>query len=258
MKLIQIVRILSGWLHEPQLAAATGTGSTFLFFSNQDPDQKPTVRAERRRRAEQPSGGRERAETPQRQETSQPTSSSGGGFGGSGGGGTQRPTGTGGLPFGKKSGMSIILMLIVVCVFVAIQQLGGGSEPSEQINQEPGYNEAATEAFNILPVEEPTNTPRKAPTKTASSSLQTEAASQPASTGDQRWLVMLYQDADDKILEEDIYIDLNEAEKIGSSDRVSIVAQFDRFRSGYQGDGDWTSAKRFYITQDFRPEPRPF
>ena len=61
---------------------------------------------------------------------------------------------------------------------------------------------------------------------------------------------MLYQDADDKILEQDIYVDLNEAERVGSSDRVHIVAQVDRYRAGYQGDGDWTSTKRFYVTQD--------
>jgi hypothetical protein len=61
---------------------------------------------------------------------------------------------------------------------------------------------------------------------------------------------MLYQDADDKILEQDIYVDLNEAERVGSSERVQIVAQVDRFRGAYSADGDWTSTKRFYITQD--------
>ncbi len=66
----------------------------------------------------------------------------------------------------------------------------------------------------------------------------------------QTWLVMLYQDADDQILEKDIYIDLNEAERVGSSDNVHIVAQIDRFRAGYTGDGDWTSARRYYVTRD--------
>jgi hypothetical protein len=61
---------------------------------------------------------------------------------------------------------------------------------------------------------------------------------------------MLYQDADDKILEQDIYVDLNEAERVGSSDRVHVVAQVDRYQAGYQGDGNWSSAKRFYVTQD--------
>jgi hypothetical protein len=71
-----------------------------------------------------------------------------------------------------------------------------------------------------------------------------------ASSEGQTWLVMLYQDADDKILEQDIYVDLNEAERVGSSDRVHIVAQVDRFSAGYRGDGDWSSARRYYVTQD--------
>ena len=48
----------------------------------------------------------------------------------------------------------------------------------------------------------------------------------------QQWLIMLYQDADDKILEQDIYVDLNEAERAGSSERVHIVAQVDRYNAG--------------------------
>jgi hypothetical protein len=72
----------------------------------------------------------------------------------------------------------------------------------------------------------------------------------PAASGSQTWTVMLYQDADDQMLERDIYLDLNEVERVGSSPNVNIVAQLDRFRGGYQGDGDWTTARRYYITQD--------
>ena len=61
---------------------------------------------------------------------------------------------------------------------------------------------------------------------------------------------MLYQDADDKILEQDIYVDLNEAERVGSSDQVQIVAQIDRFKRRLQGRRQLDSAKRFYVTQD--------
>jgi len=61
---------------------------------------------------------------------------------------------------------------------------------------------------------------------------------------------MLYQDADDKVLEKDILVDLNEAERVGSTDKVKIVAQVDRFRGGFDGDGDWTSAKRFLVNKD--------
>jgi hypothetical protein len=66
----------------------------------------------------------------------------------------------------------------------------------------------------------------------------------------QTWLVMLYQDADDEILEKDIYIDLNEAERVGSSENVHIVTQIDRYRGGFTGDGDWTTTRRYYATRD--------
>lgn len=64
------------------------------------------------------------------------------------------------------------------------------------------------------------------------------------------WLVMMYEDADDEILEEDMVYDLNEAELIGSTDQVTMVAQLDRYVGGYAGDGDVTSTKRYLLTQD--------
>ena len=66
----------------------------------------------------------------------------------------------------------------------------------------------------------------------------------------QKWLVMLYADADDEILEKDILFDLNEMETVGSSERVQIVAQIDRFKGGYEGDGDWTGTRRYFVTRD--------
>jgi hypothetical protein len=72
----------------------------------------------------------------------------------------------------------------------------------------------------------------------------------PASGSGQTWTIMLYQDADDKILEKDIFVDFNEAERIGSSDRVRIVSQLDRFAGAFQGDENWTGARRYYVTQD--------
>lgn len=66
----------------------------------------------------------------------------------------------------------------------------------------------------------------------------------------QTWLVMLYFDADDAILEEDMYFDLNEVEMIGSTERVQMVAQIDRGNENFTGDDDWTSARRYYLTQD--------
>ncbi len=69
-------------------------------------------------------------------------------------------------------------------------------------------------------------------------------------SSDQTWTVMLYQDADDEMLEMDIFVDLNEAEVVGSSDQVNIVSQIDRFEGGYNGGGDWATTKRFYLQAD--------
>jgi hypothetical protein len=81
-------------------------------------------------------------------------------------------------------------------------------------------------------------------------SSQEQPAARPASQGEAEWTIMLYQDADDETLEQDIMIDFNEAERIGSTDDVQIVAQVDRFVGAFDGMDDWTSTKRFYITQD--------
>lgn len=140
-----------------------------------------------------------------------------------------------------------LLILLFICLLIAMFVFGGGgaseylgSEPANEnsyyVTTEPDYESAL--APTPVPISRPTATPK--PFKPAAS----------GSTGGQKWLVMLYQDADDQILEKDIYVDLNEAERIGSSDRVSIVAQVDRYRGGYQGDGNWTSTKRFFVTQD--------
>lgn len=69
-------------------------------------------------------------------------------------------------------------------------------------------------------------------------------------TMETEWLVMLYQNADDEVLERDIFTDLNEAELVGSTDDVVIVSQFDRYDGAFDGDGDWTGTKRFLVTQD--------
>jgi hypothetical protein len=66
----------------------------------------------------------------------------------------------------------------------------------------------------------------------------------------QTWLVLFYLDADDPVLEEDMYFDLNEIEMAGSTDRVKLVAQMDRYEGGFSGDGDWTGTRRYLLTQD--------
>ena len=76
------------------------------------------------------------------------------------------------------------------------------------------------------------------------------APAAPLAQEETEWLVMLYQNADDQVLEGDIFTDLNEAELIGSTDDVVIVSQFDRYDGAFDGDGDWTTTKRYFVTQD--------
>lgn len=198
---------------------------------------KPSIDVERRRKADQP---RRRAAAPRRQRPSGPGggSSGGGGIGPAGGGGLSG--GGGGLPIptGRLGGCGgAVVLILLVAYYLLSGGLGGGSQetlPDPQ--QQPSENLPQAQTF-------PTSTPR--PTRTPA----------PAAPGGQpsdgtRWLVMLYQDADDQVLEQDIFVDLNEAERVGSSEQVRMVTQIDRFRGGFQGDGDWNTTRRYLLTQD--------
>lgn len=196
-------------------------------------DKKPTVEAQRRRPggSAAPSG---RAEAPVRRRPaagggsgSGLPPSSGGGFSGAG------------LPGGLPRNLSIGGLILVVILYFAFQLLFGGADQGTQTD-ESAFNppEQAAPTSN-LPVVQPTARPTQPrPTQSA------------AQAGSDTWLVLLYQDADDKILERDIYVDLNEAERVGSTGNVQIVAQIDRFQGGYQGDGDWVTARRYFVRQD--------
>jgi len=217
-----------------------------MYFSTSSGSPKKVIRAERRRRAEPPESGRERADAPQRERPSSSTPSFGGGSGG--GSPSSYPSSGSGVPLrGPQAIIAFVFIVIVLCVFGGMQLFGGGGDNGEEVYQQPAFvTEAAepTEPFAILPLESPT------PWSDLTIRPTSDSSAASAATKGQTWLVMLYQDADDKILEQDIYVDLNEAERIGSSERLTIVAQVDRYRAGFQGDGDWTSAKRFLVTQD--------
>ena len=192
----------------------------------------PEVNVQRRRKGEKPTG---QAVAPRRRDTGGGTGgmggSSGGGTGGSsfggGGGGLFKPT------RGKMGGCGGIVAIIAIAVlYLLLSGDGGlGGDPGQApIDQPPVTNAEPTQILA-------THTPR--------------ATRVPSTTGSgDTWLVMLYQDADDQVLEQDIYLDLNEAERVGSSENVTIVAQMDRFRGGFQGGEDWTSTRRYLVTQD--------
>ncbi len=87
-------------------------------------------------------------------------------------------------------------------------------------------------------------------TSSSSSSYTNEEPAAPRVIKGDTWTVMFYQDADDQTLEQDIFTDLNEAERIGSTDKVNLVAQIDRYSGGFKGSQSFSGAKRFYLRQD--------
>jgi hypothetical protein len=244
--------------HEINSIPGFESGSSRLYIQGSGkskPGQKPTVQVERRRRGAGPGPEtRERATAPQRQRPGEPGQAaprpretyptSGIPTTSSGSGGMSAPPSLPNIPLGslipiiRRYPWLIIVVLVAVgicCVASMFLQTSQEGEIAGIQSEEPG---AALLSPTEAPfIEQPTTT--------------TRPFTPPAVTGEgTTWLVMLYQDADDKILEQDIYVDLNEAERVGSSENVQIVAQVDRFRAGYQGDGDWTSTRRYYITQD--------
>jgi hypothetical protein len=64
------------------------------------------------------------------------------------------------------------------------------------------------------------------------------------------WTIIVYSAADDEVLEESMWFDINEMEMVGSNSQMNIVVQMDRYASGFTGDGDWSDTRRYLITQD--------
>ena len=211
-----------------------------VWFSSDDRDE---VEVTRRRAGE--GGPRERAQAPgRRQRDDAPPASRGSAGGYPSSGGYGRSTG-GGLPIGAILSiffqlpvpLRIALLAIGACAFGAYLLLG---QPAAA---PPSDFEPAAPIATFAPASG-TTAPLQ-PTRPAA----TRAAPPAASPGGSTWLVMLYQDAKDKGLDQDIFTDLNEAERTGSTDRVRIVAQIDRYR-GAGNARDWSSARRLYLTRD--------
>ncbi len=248
-------------------ASNPANNSAWLSFAQSQDDD--VVRA-RRRRPTTPTdpNEREQANAPRRRRDGGNLPPAGGGPGqppSGGGGGGGRPLPGGGKLPGGCGGIAILIIIVVVALMGGPNLLNQIGVPEGSANQ-PAVQEPVltdnTEEQTVIdapPTEEAPAEPTKAanqpvPTPTKAAGNQATGASSSGANGGatkgQRWTILLYQDADDKVLEKDIYIDLNEAELIGSTDRVNIVAQIDRYRGGFQGDGDWVSAKRFFVTKD--------
>jgi len=74
-------------------------------------------------------------------------------------------------------------------------------------------------------------------------------ADQPSGSAPE-WTVIVYSAADDEVLEESMWFDINEMELVGSNPQLNIVVQIDRYGSGFNGDGDWSDTRRYLVTQD--------
>ena len=84
-----------------------------------------------------------------------------------------------------------------------------------------------------------------------STSTEIPATQLPDNTsGLPEWTVIVYSAADDEVLEENMWFDINEMEVVGSNSQLNIVVQIDRYAGAFAGDGDWTDTRRYLITQD--------
>jgi len=239
------------------------------FRSNQDPlasrvsQFSNEVEAKRRRKS--PGGPQGRADRPIYRPGSGGTSGSSGGLtggtsgssggftGGTSGGGFDSGSSGSGFDSGSSGGswlptsggsrgripripfwlIILVIILLVVCVGGGfLKSLFGGLTEGGVYTQEqyPQDQYAVTS---------PTSTPRPVVGFTPN-----------AASKDGSWTVMLYQDGDDQILEQDIFLDFNEVEMVGSTDQVNIIAQLDRYRGAFTGDGNWTGTRRYYVTRD--------
>ena len=141
----------------------------------------------------------------------------------------------------KSCGGIIGIIILGIVLFFLFRSCQGGFLPEMTApEQDPGQSVPA--------YTEPTQPLQ--PTQPRATSTPWPTAINAGENSGQKWLVMMYQDADDQALERDIMMDLNEMEMIGSTDQVMIVTQVDRFRGGYSGDGNWDSTRRYLVTYD--------
>jgi hypothetical protein len=82
-------------------------------------------------------------------------------------------------------------------------------------------------------------------------SVEVPATTQPSADSNlPEWTIISYSAADDDVLEENMWFDLNEMELVGSNPQMNIVVQIDRYSGGFAGDGDWSDTRRYLIQQD--------
>jgi cysteine peptidase C11 family protein len=124
-----------------------------------------------------------------------------------------------------------IAAIVILCLTCACCGLVGLYFYGDQIIGNPVSN-------NDVPVPQPTSTsiPLTEPTVVTSEVPE--------------WTVIVYSAADDEVLEENMWFDVNEMELVGSNAQLNIVVQMDRYGGAFTGDGDWSDTRRYLIQQD--------
>ena len=271
----------------PALAAEGVTSDEHPFIhmaSGEEPPRRRVIGQRRRPGSDRPSSGR--AEAPHRD--NRPPSGSGhsqpmgGGFNQPTGGGYSGGGGMGGFPGGMRGAAGGGGVLLFLCAAIAYFLFGGGLGGGGDIldtgqgpQNDTGQNSQSSQVEDLgsladevsgggLPTVAPLgqqqsttfqgsgglNAAANSGEVTGAAAASLPAAANSTVTDGQTWTILLYQDADDKVLEQDIFIDFNEAERVGSTDRVKIVAQMDRYQGGFSADGNWSDTRRYLLQKD--------
>jgi hypothetical protein len=82
---------------------------------------------------------------------------------------------------------------------------------------------------------------------------------QPGTVNAVEWTILIFVNADNN-LEPDGVMNYRQLAKVGSSDRVNVIVQFDRINKYYNGPGDhtnpdWAQTLRFKVTKGVEPIP---
>ena len=75
------------------------------------------------------------------------------------------------------------------------------------------------------------------------------AAPATAPSAEKQWTFLVYMDGDNN-LEQYGILNLNQMETVGSTDDVNIIVQFDRSPGNDATNGNWSGARRYYVTKD--------
>ena len=81
------------------------------------------------------------------------------------------------------------------------------------------------------------------------SSGQTTHLQQKVNLARRKWNFLVYLDGDNNLYSQAI-TDVNEMEEIGSNQDVNIIVLVDRIPEDNASNGDWTTTRLYYITQD--------